>query len=185
MQNNNCNNNCKNNSCNHLTQGPPRFLPIRSSSRRGLPPPLRGGSSLSKESPVLPIPSYPALCREDTTSWNDGRPRTLRVRMYDRLCGPMLLLQSPPAPRTTSNRPLTRDVVCAAHHRQFTSPQHLATLVLRSGGSRPLDVRAAVSGHKRVTMRSGCSRALGVRGAASGKVIGKFSKSRYNVVKKF
>ena len=98
---------------NHLIHGPPRFLPIRSSSRRGLPPPLRGGSSLSKESPVLPIPSYPALCREDATSWNDGRPRTLRARMHDRLCGPMLLLQSPPAPRTTSNRPLARDVVCA------------------------------------------------------------------------
>ena len=108
--------NNNNNNNNHLIHGPPRFLPIRSSSRRGLPPPLRGGSSLSKESPVLPIPSYPALCREDTTSWNDGRPRTLRARMHDRLCGPMLLLQSPPAPRTTSNRPLTRDVVCAAHH---------------------------------------------------------------------
>ena len=43
---------------------------------RGLPPPLRGGNSSSKESPVLPIPSYPALCREDTTSWNHGRPGT-------------------------------------------------------------------------------------------------------------
>jgi hypothetical protein len=31
---------------------------------------------LSEESPALPIPSYPALCRKDTTSWNDGRPRT-------------------------------------------------------------------------------------------------------------
>ena len=39
-------------------------------------PPLRGGNSWTKESPVLPIPSYPALCREDTTSWNDGRSRT-------------------------------------------------------------------------------------------------------------
>ena len=61
---------------NHLTRGPPRFLPTRSSSRRGLPPPLRGGNSSSKESPALPIPSYPALCREDTTSWNHGRPST-------------------------------------------------------------------------------------------------------------
>ena len=77
---------------NHLIPGPPRFLPTRSSSRRGLPPPLRGGSSLSKESPVLPIPSYPALCRKDTTSWNDGRPRTLRARMHDRLCGPIVCL---------------------------------------------------------------------------------------------
>ena len=60
---------------NHLTSGPPRFLPTRSSSSRGLPPPLRGGNSSSKESPALPIPSYPALCREDTTSWKHGRPR--------------------------------------------------------------------------------------------------------------
>ena len=52
------------------------------SSRQGDPlgecffPPILGGNSSSKGSPVLPIPSYPALCREDTTSWNDGRPRT-------------------------------------------------------------------------------------------------------------
>ena len=38
--------------------------------------PTLGGNSSYKESPVLPIPSYPALCREDTTSWNDGRPKT-------------------------------------------------------------------------------------------------------------
>ena len=56
--------------------GPPRFLPTKSSSLRGLPPPLRGRNSSSKESPVLPIPSYPALYREDTTSWNHGRPGT-------------------------------------------------------------------------------------------------------------
>ena len=61
---------------NHFIHGPPRSLPTRSSSRRGLLPPLRGGNWKCKESPVLPIPSYPALCREDTTSWNDGRPRT-------------------------------------------------------------------------------------------------------------
>ena len=68
--------NNNNNNNNHLTHGPPRFLPTRGSCRRGVLPPLRGGNSWTKESPVLPIPSYPALCREDTTSWNDGRPRT-------------------------------------------------------------------------------------------------------------
>ena len=65
-----------NNNNNHLTHGPPRFLPTRGSSRRGVFPPLRGGNSWSEESPALPIPSYPAQCREDTTSWNDGRPST-------------------------------------------------------------------------------------------------------------
>ena len=69
--NNNNKNNNNNNNNNHLTHGPPRFLPSRSSSWRGLPPPLRGGNSWTKESPVLPIPSYTALCREDTTSWNN------------------------------------------------------------------------------------------------------------------
>ena len=64
---------------NHLTHGPPRFLPTWSSSRRGLHPPLRGGNSSYKEWPVLPTPSYPALCREDTTSWNDGRSRKNRA----------------------------------------------------------------------------------------------------------
>ena len=59
-----------------LTQGHP------ASSRQGAPlgegffPPILGGNSSSKESPVLPIPSYPALCRQDTTSWKAGRPRT-------------------------------------------------------------------------------------------------------------
>ena len=38
--------------------------------------PTSWGESWTKESPALPIPSYPALCREDITSWNDGRPRT-------------------------------------------------------------------------------------------------------------
>ena len=61
---------------NHLTRGPLRFPPTTGFSRRGLPPPLRGGNSWCKESPALPIPSYPALCREDTTSWSHGRPRT-------------------------------------------------------------------------------------------------------------
>ena len=70
------NNNNNNNNNNHLIHGPPRFLPIRSSSWRGLPPPLRGGNAWCTERPVHPIPSYPALSREDTTFWNDGRPRT-------------------------------------------------------------------------------------------------------------
>ena len=61
---------------NHLIHGQPCFLPSRRSSWRGLLPPLRGGNSSSRESPVLAIPSYPALCRDDTTSWNDGRPST-------------------------------------------------------------------------------------------------------------
>ena len=74
------NNNNNNNNNNHLTRGPPRFLPTRGSCRRGVLPPLRGGNSWTKESPVLPIPSYPALCREDTTSWNDGRPSTPNMR---------------------------------------------------------------------------------------------------------
>ena len=65
-----------NNNNNHLTQGPPRFLLTRAFYRWAPHPPIRGGSSSSQESPVLPIPSYPALCREDTTSWNHGRPRT-------------------------------------------------------------------------------------------------------------
>ena len=39
-------------------------------------PHIRGGNSSSKGFPALPIPRYPALCREDTSSWNDGRPRT-------------------------------------------------------------------------------------------------------------
>ena len=64
------------NNNNRLTQGPPRFLLTRAFYRWAPHPPLRGGSSSSQESPVLPIPSYPALCREDTTSWNHGRPRT-------------------------------------------------------------------------------------------------------------
>ena len=35
---------------------------------------FRGGKPSSKEPLVLPIPSYPALCREDNTSWKNGRP---------------------------------------------------------------------------------------------------------------
>jgi hypothetical protein len=61
---------------NHLTRGTLRLLPTRGSSWRGLHSPLRGGYSQCKESPVLPIPSYPALCREDTTSWIHGRSGT-------------------------------------------------------------------------------------------------------------
>ena len=38
--------------------------------------PTSWGEFKFKEPPVLPIPSYPALCREDTTSWNHGRPGT-------------------------------------------------------------------------------------------------------------
>ena len=65
-----------NNNNNHLTQGPPRFLLTRAFFRWAPHPPIRGGSSSSQESPVTPTPSYPALCREDTTSWNHGRPST-------------------------------------------------------------------------------------------------------------
>lgn len=61
---------------NHLTRGTLRLLPTRGSSWRGLHSPLRGGYSQCKESPVLPIPSYPALCCEDTTSWIHGRSGT-------------------------------------------------------------------------------------------------------------
>ena len=68
------------NNNNHLTQGPPCFLPTRRCSRRGFLPPFRVGNSSSKESPVLPIPTYSALCPEDTTSWNDRRPRTHQQR---------------------------------------------------------------------------------------------------------
>ena len=53
---------------NHLTRGPPRFLPTRGPSRRGVLPPLRRGKLSSIEPPALPIPSYPALCLEDTIS---------------------------------------------------------------------------------------------------------------------
>ena len=74
------------NNNNHLTHGPPRFLPTRGSSRRGVLPPLRGGNSCTKESPALPIPSYPAQCREDTTSWNDGQPRTHHTQCNFKMC---------------------------------------------------------------------------------------------------
>ena len=60
-----------------------RILPTRGSSWRGQPPPLRGGNSGCKESPVLPIPSYPALCREDTTSWIHGRSGTHRELQHN------------------------------------------------------------------------------------------------------
>ena len=62
----------KKNNNNHLS----RFLLTRAFYRWAPHPPLCGGSSSSQESPVLPIPSYPALCRKDTTSWNYGRSRT-------------------------------------------------------------------------------------------------------------
>jgi hypothetical protein len=61
---------------NHLHPRATPLPPDRGSSRWAPHPPLRGGSSSSQEPPALPIPSYPALCREDTTSWNHGRPRT-------------------------------------------------------------------------------------------------------------
>ena len=64
-----------------------RILPTRGSSWRGLLPPLRGGNSSSQESPALPIPSYPALCREDTTSWNNGRSRTHREQRHHQTGG--------------------------------------------------------------------------------------------------
>ena len=59
-----------------LPKGHPVFSCQRGPHGEKLHPTLRGGNSSSQESPVLPIPSYPALCREDTTSWNHGRPRT-------------------------------------------------------------------------------------------------------------
>ena len=51
-----------------------RILPTRSSSWRRASSPTSWAEFITKESPVLPIPSYPALCREDTTSWIHGRP---------------------------------------------------------------------------------------------------------------
>ena len=71
---------------NHLTHGPSRFFPTRSSSRRRLHPPPRGGNLWSQEFPVLRIPSYLALCCEDTTSWNHGRPGTHHERQWIASC---------------------------------------------------------------------------------------------------
>ena len=40
-------------------------------------PPLRGGSfEAPNEATAQPKPSYPALCRQDTTSWNHGTEET-------------------------------------------------------------------------------------------------------------
>ena len=49
--------------------------PTRGSTRRRLLPPPCGGNAHSKELPAFPIPSYPALHRQDITySWSsDGR----------------------------------------------------------------------------------------------------------------
>ena len=80
-------------------------------SVKKLPPPLRGGNSSSKESPALPIPSYPALCREDTTSWNHGRPRAgvrpkslitmeLRVNRDNHVNGSLFLIVLWPSTRS-------------------------------------------------------------------------------------
>ena len=44
---------------NHLTHGPPRFLPTRSSSRRGLLPPLLGGTHHVKSLLFSPYPAIP------------------------------------------------------------------------------------------------------------------------------
>ena len=48
-----------NNNNNHLTHGPPRFLPTRGSSRRGVLPPLRGGNSNVKSLLFSPYPAIP------------------------------------------------------------------------------------------------------------------------------
>ena len=74
-----------NNNNNHFHPRATPFTPGRGSPRWEPPPPLRGGSSSSPESPAHPIPSYPALCREDTTSWNYGRPRTHTLRAAKRI----------------------------------------------------------------------------------------------------
>ena len=63
-----------NNNNNHLHPRATPLPPDRGSSRWAPHPPIRGGSSSSQEPPAPPKPSYPALCREDTTSWNHGRP---------------------------------------------------------------------------------------------------------------
>ena len=47
------------NNNNHLTHGPPRFLPTRGSSRRGVLPPLRGGNSNVKSLLFSPYPAIP------------------------------------------------------------------------------------------------------------------------------
>ena len=43
----------------NLIHGPPRFLPSRSSSWRGLPPPLRGGNHGPKSLLLSPYPAIP------------------------------------------------------------------------------------------------------------------------------
>ena len=48
-----------NNNNNHLTHGPPRFLPTRGSSRRGVLPPLRGGNHGPKSILFSPYPAIP------------------------------------------------------------------------------------------------------------------------------
>ena len=48
-----------NNNNNHITHGPPHFLPTRGSSRRGVLPPLRGGNSNVKSLLFSPYPAIP------------------------------------------------------------------------------------------------------------------------------
>ena len=78
-----CNQNTydNNNNNHHFPQGPLRFSPTWASTRRGVLPPPCGGKLLSKELPVLPIPSSPAQCREDSTyAWSsDDRCNHVRV----------------------------------------------------------------------------------------------------------
>ena len=70
-----------NNNNNHSPQGPLRFSPTWGSTRRGVLPPPCGGKLLSKELPVLPIPSSPAQCREDTTFTWSSDDRCYHFRM--------------------------------------------------------------------------------------------------------
>ena len=58
--------NNNNNNSNHFIKGPHRFFPTGDPLGEGFFPPILGGNFQSKESPVLPIPSYPALCRVRT-----------------------------------------------------------------------------------------------------------------------
>ena len=54
---------------NHFTQGTVRLSSAKGSSRRGLLPPILGGNLklANPSTPALPNPSFPALCRQDTS----------------------------------------------------------------------------------------------------------------------